>query len=874
MNQRRHLAFVAGAATLLASTALASVYESKGYFFFVIQSPNWFLYIAAVIAAVVGGATGARAMRAPLWAQPVAGTLALLFFVTVVFGDGFLGFIPTPGTFDVIAAQIDTAFKEIAELSAPVPVRRGLLLLAVLGVGMIAIVVDTFAVTLRRPSLAGLPLLALYAVPVSIDREGMRWWTFALGAAGYLWLLATDHIERVQRWGRPFRTSRREEAWASTPLGSTGRWIGAAGIAIALLAPLLVPGISAAGWFGGGGFGGGNGPGGGRSVQTINPMTQLRGQLTDDEERELLRLRTNDRDRFYLRTTTLDQFTAVGWTQRRLTALSENRVGNGIPAEDDIAPNLPKVDQSTEIDIQAFNRSAYLPIYANPTRIDVRGDWRWDDRADTVFSSRSTTNGLRYEFESSRIRYDRDLLAGAPDLDPSESVVSEYTSLGSDQPEVQQIADGLVAGKTSQYAKVMAINDYFSVDNGFRYSTETQAGTSGSLLLDFLVNKKGYCEQYASAMAYLVRAVGIPARVALGFGRGTETQNYISVTNKDAHAWVEVYFSGLGWVPFDATPAGGAGRTGGLEWAQSEDEGDNGSTAGQGNTAPGATPTPSGPARDDLREDPEANLPQASGRTGPRTVSLPTWAEIVGGPGAALVDGREVPQLPVWLRWMLGIGTVLLICAVPALWRSQTRRRRMRLARSLDQRVAAHAAWDELIDSLADLGLAADDAETPRSTARRLARTGLDSAERHAIELLATAEERARYAPRAVVAAGVPGAAGSRSRGSASVDGESGVASRGRPASRGRAASRGGAQDAAVRAEVTQRVHAVDVAWHALADRSAVRVRLRARLLPPSLLARSAQTMSRISEETSVGARNVRAALWQRLMPRRFTDHR
>jgi hypothetical protein len=204
----------------------------------------------------------------------------------------------------------------------------------------------------------------------------------------------------------------------------------------------------------------------------------------------------------------------------------------------------------------------------------------------------------------------------------------------------------------------------------------------------------------------------------------------------------------------------------------------------------------------------------------------------------------------------------------------------MRLARSLDQRVAAHAAWDELIDSLADLGLAADDAETPRSTARRLARTGLDSAERHAIELLATAEERARYAPRAVVAAGVPGAAGSRSRGSASVDGESGVASRGRPASRGRtaprgrAASRGGAKDAAVRAEVTQRVHAVDVAWHALADRSAVRVRLRARLLPPSLLARSAQTMSRISEETSVGARNVRAALWQRLMPRRFTDHR
>jgi len=850
MNQRRHLAVVAGAATVLASTALASVYESKGYFLFVLQSPNWFLYVAAVVAAVVGGAIGARALRAPVWAQPVAAALALLLYVTVVFGDGFLGFVPTPGSFDTLGNQIATAFREIAELSAPVPIRRGLLLLAVLGVGFVAIIVDFLAVTLRRASLAGLPLLALYAVPVSIDREGMRWWTFALGAIGYLWLLATDHIERVQRWGRPFRSGSQDEVWATTPLGSTGRWVGAFGIAIALFIPVLVPGLSATGWFAGG-PGSGLGNGSGRSVQTINPMTQLRGQLTDDEEREVFRLRTNDRDRFYVRTTTLDQFSAVGWTQRRLTALNQDRVGNGIPPEDDINAEIPSRKQSTRIEIKAFNRSSYLPIYANPTKIDVRGDWRWDDRADTVFSSRSSTDGLRYTFESVRIIYDRERLAAAPDLDPSESVVSEYTGINrGSEPEAQKIAENAIAGKQTQYEKVMAINDYFSTENDFRYTTETQAGTTGSDLMDFLSNKQGYCEQYASAMAYLVRAVGIPARVAVGFGRGTETRDYISVTNKDAHAWVEVYFSGFGWVPFDPTPPGGAGRTGGLPWAQTENNSGTGNTPGNNPANPEANPTPTGPNPNDLAEDPEADLAQNRTSGGPKQLSVPTWLIVAGGPVAAMVDGRQVPDVPVWLRWLLGIAATMLVCALPGFVRIRVRRHRMRLARSADPQVAAHAAWDELVDSLADLGLAAGDSETPRSTAARLARTGLDDAERHAIDLLARAEERARYAPPGLLAAGVPGAAG---------------ASRPSRADRGRA-------DAARRAEVTQRIHAVHVVWHALADRATLNVKLRALLLPPSLLTRAALTLSRWSEETSIAVRDVQGALRRRLLPSRFTN--
>ncbi len=62
-----------------------------------------------------------------------------------------------------------------------------------------------------------------------------------------------------------------------------------------------------------------------------------------------------------------------------------------------------------------------------------------------------------------------------------------------------------------------ALYEYFAKDNGFSYSVQTKTGSSGSDLLDFLTNKTGYCQQYATALAWLVREAGIPARVAFGF---------------------------------------------------------------------------------------------------------------------------------------------------------------------------------------------------------------------------------------------------------------------------------------------------------------------------------------------------------------------
>jgi Transglutaminase-like enzymes, putative cysteine proteases len=78
-------------------------------------------------------------------------------------------------------------------------------------------------------------------------------------------------------------------------------------------------------------------------------------------------------------------------------------------------------------------------------------------------------------------------------------------------------------------------------------------------LLTFLTQTKaGFCQQYATAMAVLVRELGLPARVAVGYQAGTlQDDGRYLVQSDDAHAWVEVFFEGYGWLQFEPTPGHG-----------------------------------------------------------------------------------------------------------------------------------------------------------------------------------------------------------------------------------------------------------------------------------------------------------------------------
>jgi transglutaminase-like putative cysteine protease len=120
---------------------------------------------------------------------------------------------------------------------------------------------------------------------------------------------------------------------------------------------------------------------------------------------------------------------------------------------------------------------------------------------------------------------------------------------------VYALAQRLRRGSHTPYAFVEAVQRYLS--RGFVYNLNPVA--SRYPIASFLLTTRlGYCQQFAGAMALLLRMGGVPARVAVGFTTGLRvphTDQYI-VSDRDAHAWVEAWFPGIGWVQFDPTPPG------------------------------------------------------------------------------------------------------------------------------------------------------------------------------------------------------------------------------------------------------------------------------------------------------------------------------
>ncbi|MDX6442490.1 MAG: protein-glutamine gamma-glutamyltransferase [Gaiellaceae bacterium] len=121
-----------------------------------------------------------------------------------------------------------------------------------------------------------------------------------------------------------------------------------------------------------------------------------------------------------------------------------------------------------------------------------------------------------------------------------------------------------VAGKArTPYAAAAALVSWFRTKGGFVYTDRPPSSGPTAPLVDFVTRTRaGYCQHYAGAMALMLRYLGVPARVAVGFSSGVyDSKTAVwRVTDHDAHAWVEVWFRGYGWLPFDPTPAARPGR--------------------------------------------------------------------------------------------------------------------------------------------------------------------------------------------------------------------------------------------------------------------------------------------------------------------------
>ncbi len=720
---RIRLTIAAAAATLLASIGLYPLFETAGWLA---------VGLGAILVVALAGVL-TRRFRLPAAVCLAAGPLALLVYLTAVFAPGraLIAVIPTPGSVSALGRLIGDGWREANSYAAPVPLLTGIELMSCVGIGAVAVLVDFLAVRIRHAAPSGLPLLALYSVPAAVREESTGWLIFLLAASGYLVLLGVDAGDRLSGWGRPVFTRH----WSpertdgdrpdSRALAVTGRRVGLTAVAVAIVVPLAVPGIHPRGLLGAGGNGQGL-----TTVTTPDPLVSLKRQLVRSDDAVVLTYRTSDdTSPDYLRMYSLDRFDGEGWTYSPMHGDRDSRVrGRTLPAPPGLSGTAVR-PVTTKITVDPRVRGmSVLPTPYPPTKVSIKGDWRVDTPSLMIFSLHDSAGGRTYTVTSERPLPTYQQLETAPQ--PPSGIAARYLALPGRLPkDVVDLAHKITASASTPYDRAVKLQQWFTAPGNFTYSLDTPPPHGIDALQDFLFHSKtGYCEQFAASMALLARIVGIPARVGVGYTAGTrQADGTWVVRTKDAHAWPELYFGGVGWLRFEPTPAGGAGQ---------------GSATVPDYATPQLVPgTPGGSATTPLPSTGGLSTAGPS-LTAPVQRHRTDGLDNTGSAGSPPAPGQG--GTPIGRLLLLALAVLLL--AAPSAIRYTAALRRW--ARAPSDAGVAHAAWDELRVAALDFGLPWRPGDSPRAAARRLGEARrLDAETRAALDRLVRAEELARYAP-------------------------------------------------------------------------------------------------------------------------------
>jgi transglutaminase-like putative cysteine protease len=668
-------AVVAAGTTWLAMSAWRDLTVTPGSFL------NPLLLLAAVVA---GTGTAARWWRWP-------GPLVVLFQVGVtgVLTSLLLTGSPLPvgGAWGELTATISDAVNSSQEFAAPVPAEAPPVdPLLILGGLACLLLVDLLACTLHRASLAGLPLLAVFTIPVGMIGDAVSWWIFAVTAAGFLVLLFLQESDQVSRWGRPLGIDQETGdpiafgGGASNVRGTAGL-VGGAATALAVLLPVLIPatGVHL--------FDFGPGGGGGDDIRVDNPVADLVRDLKQGEDIPLVRVTTNDPDPSYLRILTLTRFNDAEWSPGNREVPSDHLADGQMPPPQGVSADVSRKEYPYDVSVLPDFDSRWLPTQPPVSRVVADGNWRYDDKTMDFIAGDDdlSTASLNYSMTAVDLTLTSERLADAGT--PTGKVSDIFTDLPDDLPPiVHDLAVQVTQDATTPYEKAVALQNWFREDGGFTYSlVQAPSGNGSDALVEFLSDgpggRTGYCEQFASAMGVMARELGIPARLGIGFlNPDPDGPNSWVYSSRDMHAWPELYFDGAGWVRFEPTPSGRA-----------ED-------------VPPYTVPGSG------AEDNPSNSPSASASTSaPVQPSRPRDSETAATAADDEASGGSgVPWLPV----LGGLGGLVVVAGGLLLPRTlRSRRRERRLASGF-----AEPVWAELHDTAIDLGVPWPRGRSPRDT--------------------------------------------------------------------------------------------------------------------------------------------------------------
>jgi transglutaminase-like putative cysteine protease len=649
--------------------------------------------------------------------------------------------VPSIRTLRALGRSLEFVGQQARDRVAPTPPLSPLMLAAVTAVWTAAFSSHALAIRAGSPLLAVLPPIALVGFADTVLEDGARPVYAIVLLAAAIAVVFADGLRRVRQWGPVW--SSRSGRLKSSVRGS--RPVAVAVITVAVLVPGLLPGF--------------------RSDPLVNlssdadngsldPFVSIHAQLAGDREvRELFEVRAEHGE--YWRMYTLDRFDGESWTSSNPDG-SAGGLAISTPSMLLQDPTPPAETQSLTQTVRVINdvpgRGA-LPMAQTPVEISDSsfGDMTWDPARGQGFVEGGLESGAEYTVRSQIVVPTAQEVAPLR-LATANGELEPWTQLPDDlDPRITEIAEDWTAGATSDYGRILDIQDRLrGPETEFQYDDRVAPLEGEDALFQFLDETKiGFCQQFAVAEATLLRALGIPARIAVGYQDGElQDDGSFLVTTKDAHAWVEVLFPTYGWLPFDPTPGRGsipnAAPGSYLNPGAAEPGGGPGGFEGQGVTGPDG---PTGPA--DRRCENPADVPPQQRQLLCQTENRPEHA-VAGDvplPSIGTVDvpdrsGYSVPYRKIFIGLL--VAFVLFLIVVPIV-KAVARRRLLR--RSREPREHVLAAYRVFDGEAADIGLGRREGETIEEHRARLA-TSIAFPDGHLGRLTSLAA-RAAYAPQA-----------------------------------------------------------------------------------------------------------------------------
>ncbi|WP_419945681.1 transglutaminase TgpA family protein [Candidatus Poriferisodalis sp.] len=679
------------ALTLVSVLAARRLFDSWDY------APLW------LIAAVGGHATAAMTRR-QRWPFALAMTVSTVVLVIVqglaLYSDTlWLRLLPSAETLRQAAADIEAAWSAFGIVEAPTPAAAGFLLVGGAVVWLAAFCADAVALRARLTSEALVPSFGMLAFVGALGTDD---WRIRSAAAMVLCAVVFVAAHGIHHTTDRVPLGASERRRSTVPMRTALRFGAVAAVVAALLVPLL-PGSDAPAIVSWKDLDG-TAP---ASRVTISPLVNAHGRLVSTSGAELFRVEADVPA--YWRVSGLSRFDGEFWGSEQLYS-NTAQVLDG-PVSGDMF--------TQEFTIGALD-SIWLPAAFEPVAYDGP-DALYDAETGTLVTTHTTElePGFAYTVRSAT---DIPSLAGlvAADGDVPPEVAAKYLPLPDGfNPRVADLAADITADASGPYAKALVLQNFF-LEN-FAYSLRVPSGHDTDRMEQFLFeDRRGYCEQFAGTYATMARAIGLPSRVAVGFTPGELVDGAYVVTGSHYHAWPEVWIGGR-WVYFEPTPGRGA---------------------------PGAAIYTGVPPQQVVPGDPDATDEAGSGFIGQLGIEdlegisddLEGFVDILGVEGASQDTGGWSEWLVVPFYAVLAVGVLWLI-AIPSAVRIRRALHHRRAHR--DARAAVTAAWDDVAETLFDLGIDRRPTETHVEFADRVRRRlRIETGE---MQTLAVAAQEASY---------------------------------------------------------------------------------------------------------------------------------